>query len=326
MSVRFLFLAAAALLTLTIFAGCGPKDPASKPKEPAAAWADLWKEFSGEKAMEHVRAQVAFGPRPSGTATLEKARGHIAGTLRAAGWEVERQEFEHAVELGQGTIKYVNVIGRFPAAPGQPAVATTQRAIVCSHYDTKRMPEIQFVGANDAGSSTGALLELARVLATVPDLARQVELVFFDGEEAVVEFSPDPLVGPDGLVGSRHYATKLRSGGRARQFKFAVLWDMIGEKDIVLTIPSDTPRELSGGFITASEALGYRRHIGFHRSPILDDHVPLERIARIPSIDLIDLDYPHWHSVGDSLDKLSPDSIKIVAQMTIWYLARELAK
>jgi len=312
-----------ALLACTLSA-CGPKSEQGKTL-PSAPTTNLWKEFSGERAMEDVRKQVEFGPRPSGTAALEKARGHITETLKAAGWDVERQEFDATPVLAEGGQKFVNLIARFSAGK-HPAPANTQKAIVGSHYDTKRMLAVKFVGANDGASSTGALLELARVLAKQPALAEQVELVFFDGEEAVVEFSPDPENGPDGLVGSRNYAHELRTSGRAAQFRFFILLDMIGEKDVQLTIPPGCPQELTEGIYAAGDALGLRQHLGFHEGQILDDHVPMQVIARIPSIDLIDLKYEPWHTAGDTLDKLSPASLEAIGRMTVWLLSRDLAK
>ena len=293
---------------------------ASPSKEPT-----LWKEFSGEKALEHVAALVAIGPRPSGTSSLEKARQQITDALKAAGWTVERQEFEATPIPGKGALKFVNLIGRFPATPGGEASKDTQRAIVASHYDTKRMLGVSFVGANDGGSSTGALMELARVAAKQPQFATRLELVFFDGEEAIENFG-DPVTGTDGLVGSRHYAIALRDSGRAKQFRAAILWDMIGDKDLKLTLPSDSPPQLAGGIITASEQLGLRKHIGYFGQPILDDHVPLAKIARIPAMDMIDFDYAPWHTSGDTLDKLSAESLRTVGQLTLWYLEREFAQ
>lgn len=286
---------------------------------------ELWTEFSGEKAFDHVRAQVALGQRPSGSGAIENARIHITDTLKSAGWQVERQEFDETPVPGKGVLKFVNLIARFSATAAQPVPANTQRAIVCSHYDTKRMSGINFVGANDGASSTGALLELARVLATAPQFAEHIELVFFDGEEAVEKFS-DPLEGPDGLVGSRYYARTLRASGRAKQFQFAILWDMIGDKNLTITLPNDTPQQLSSALFAASEKLGTRKHLGNYSDPILDDHIPLQIIARIPAMDIIDFDYTQWHTSGDTLDKLSPDSLRIIGQMTLLMLTQELGK
>jgi hypothetical protein len=285
----------------------------------------LWEQFSGRNAFDEVARQVSFGPRPSGSPELEKARGHITNTLKKHGWDVERQEFDHTPVPGRGSIRFVNLIARFSAKGAHPAPHDTQRAIIGSHYDTKLMSGISFVGANDGGSSTGALLELARVLATAPVLAERVELVFFDGEEALVQFG-SAEEGPDGLVGSRHYARSLREGNRAAQFRFAIVWDMIGDKDLNVTLPRDTPPALAGGLFTASEALGVRDKFGYFNGPILDDHAPLQVIAGITAMDIIDFDYLPWHTSGDTLDQLSAASLETVGRATIWLLVRELAK
>ncbi|MEO6785497.1 MAG: M28 family peptidase, partial [Chthoniobacteraceae bacterium] len=214
-------------------AGCssGKKSESAPPIEIPAK---LWEQFSGEKAMREVERQVGFGPHPTGSAAIVQARDHIITTLKAHGWDVERQEFDLEPVPGKGSLHFVNIIARFSKSGRSPAPRDTQRAIIGSHYDTKRMSGIRFVGANDGGSSTGALLEMARVLALAPDLAARVELVFFDGEEAVEQFGPAET-GPDGLVGSRHYAHVLRESGRAAQFRFAIVWDMIGDADLDVT-------------------------------------------------------------------------------------------
>lgn len=317
-------LAAAIAVTLAVCTGCSPK-----PKNEATAGINippqLWEQFSGEKAFEEVSRQVAFGPRPSGSAALEKARAHIADTLKSHGWEVERQEFDATPVANRGSIHFVNIIARFSPANTRPAPRETQRVIIGSHYDTKRMDSASFVGANDGASSTGALLELARVLSTAPALAERIELVFFDGEEAIENFG-SAETGPDGLVGSRHYARSLRENGRAAQFRFAIVWDMIGDKDLTVTLPRDTPAELAGGLLAGAEALGARGNFGYFQGPVLDDHVPLQVIARIPAMDIIDFDYAPWHTSGDTLDKLSPASLQTIGRVTLWLLARELAK
>ena len=324
MSARLVPLLVAACLGAFCLTGCD-RSPQPAATSQTAIVPTLWKEFSGEKAFAHVRAQVEVGPRPSGTAPLETARGLITQALTEAGWEVERQEFDAAPVPGQAPIRFVNLLARFSTQKGTAPKRDTQKVILGSHYDTKRMPEIRFVGANDAGSSTGALLELARVAAKSPAFAEQLELVFFDGEEAVKEFA-DPDTGPDGLVGSRHYAIDVRRSGRAKQFRFAIIWDMIGEKNVRLTMPSDSPRELAAGIIAAAEALQLQSVIGFHSTSILDDHVPLARLAKIPALDMIDMDYRPWHTAADTLDQLSPESLQKIGQITLWFLERALTK
>ena len=163
-------------------------------------------------------------------------------------------------------------------------------------------------------------MELARVLALDPALAAKVELVFFDGEEAVQNFSDT-----DGLYGSRYYATSLGSSGRIGQFKFAILWDMIGDKDLTITLPPDSPKELTKGIFEAAETLHVRDHFTFLSRDITDDHVPLQS-RHIPSIDLIDFDYYPWHTADDTLDKLSPTSLQTIGSVTLLYLKRALSK
>ncbi len=281
----------------------------------AAGPAEIWKEFSGEKALDEVRRQVELGPRPSGSPALEKARGLIESSLKQFGWQVERQTFTDATP--RGPVTFTNLIARY-LPPGLATAPTqTQRAIVCSHYDTKRFSTIQFLGANDAGSSTGALLELARVLSLAPALAVQVELVFFDGEEAIVQFTAPDDPQPDGLYGSRHYARALRDTGRSRQFKFGILWDMIGDRDFGITLPPDSPQELTRDLLADAEALGLRDKFGYLDRSVLDDHVPLGTVARIPTIDLIDFDYLYWHTADDTLDRLGPEGLRHTGAVTL---------
>ncbi len=341
-------LASAVLLTATsLFSGCKPAapEPAAEapaeavaepaapdsrpgtppPKKPAAAPvklpplaegpAEIWKEFSGAKALESVARQIEIGPRPFGSPAIEKARALIEAALKANGWEVERESFTD--ETPRGPITFVNLIGRYLPPKLKNAPTHTQRAIVCSHYDTKRFSTIAFLGANDAGSSTGALIELSRVLSLAPALAIQVELVFFDGEEALVQFTAPDDPKPDGLYGSRYYARTLRESGRARQFKFGILWDMIGDKDFGITLPPDSPQQLTREILADADALGIREKFGYLDRALLDDHVPLNSVAQIPTIDLIDFDYLYWHTADDTLERLGPEGLQHVGAVTL---------
>ena len=294
-----------------------PTKPAAKTAAPGPA--EIWKEFSGERAFEEARKQIEIGPRPSGTPEIDKARSLIEDGLRRNGWEVERQIFTD--ETPRGPVKFVNLIGRFSPAGKSPAPRDTQRAIVCSHYDTKRFSTIRFLGASDGASSTGALIELARVLALDPALAAKIELVFFDGEEAYVQYTDT-----DGLYGSRYYASKLRESGRSAQFKFAILWDMIGDRDLTITLSSDSPPDLTRDILASADALGLRPNFGMYERQIYDDHVPLTRTARIPAIDLIDFDYPAWHTADDNLEHIAPESLQKVGAVTLHHLRRALGK
>src|SRR5438876_7689417 len=193
----------------------------------------VWEEFSGEKAFAHVQRLVDFGPRPAGSKALEKSRDYIEDQLRRSGWQVTRQAFSD--DTPRGKIQFVNLIAQFS---GQ-GKAASPLFLLCSHYDTKMFEAIRFVGANDGGSSTGLLLELARVIGQHPNLARKIELVFFDGEEAVEQFSQT-----DGLYGSRYFARQLQSGG-AKQFRGGLLFDMVGDRSLGITLPANSPVEIA---------------------------------------------------------------------------------
>jgi Zn-dependent M28 family amino/carboxypeptidase len=162
-------------------------------------------------------------------------------------------------------------------------------------------------------------MELARVLALDPALARRVELVFFDGEEAVVQYSQENGVLTDGLYGSRHYAKDLAATGRNKQFHAGVLWDMIGNSKLNITLSPDSPAQLMQEIFAAADQLQLRGAFSISDRTILDDHSPLNDV-KVPVIDLIGFDYPYWHTADDILDKLSPQSLQTVGAVTLRWL------
>ena len=273
----------------------------------------IWNDFSGEKAFAHVQQLVALGPRPAGSDSIEKSRTYIGNELRRAGWLIERQEF--ADDTPRGLVRFVNLIARFSSSEKTAA----PMFLLCSHYDTKLFDTFRFVGANDGGSSTGLLLEMARVLSRYPKLASKVQLAFFDGEEAFETFSER-----DGLYGSRHFAKQLTPTG-GKQFRGGILFDMVGDRDLNVTLPPDSPAEMSRDVFTSAEALHLRNHFTYFDASVTDDHTPLND-AGIPVIDLIDFDYPPWHTAEDTLDKISPDSLRIVGSVALYYLANYALK
>jgi glutaminyl-peptide cyclotransferase len=272
--------------------------------------APLWENFSGEKAFAHVQHLVDLGPRPAGSEALEKSRLYIIEQLKSAGWTVTRSEFSDQTPRGKMT--FVNLIARFGANEKKEAA----QFLLCSHYDTKTFETIRFVGANDGGSSTGLLVEMARVLAMSPALAAKIELVFFDGEEAFENFT-----ATDGLYGSRHFAEELRDSGQAKSVRGGILFDMIGDKSLDVTLPPDSPVDLTRNIFGAADALGQRAHFTYLGGAMTDDHTPLNEIG-IPVIDLIDFDFPPWHTAGDTLDKISAASLEIVGRVALYDLVQ----
>ncbi len=268
-----------------------------------------WLEFSGEKALAHVQALVDLGPRPAGSAALKESRNYIKEKLEAEGWQVELQTFVDDTPLGK--IAFMNLIARRPNELERGPLF-----LLCSHYDTKTFDDFKFVGADDGGSSTGALLEMARVLNLHPELAARIELVFFDGEEAFDRFS-----ATDGLYGSRHFAAELKKKGSVKRYRGAILWDMIGDKNLAITLSPDSPAQLTQDIFAAATALNARNHFTYANTDLLDDHNPLNRIG-IPAIDLIDFDYPPWHTAEDTMDKISAESLQTIGAVTAYYLAK----
>ena len=272
--------------------------------------APLWENFSGEKAFTHVQHLVDLGPRPAGSEALEKSRLYIIEQLKSAGWTVTRSEFSD--QTPRGKITFVNLIARFGIKEKNEAA----QFFLCSHYDTKSFDTIRFVGADDGGSSTGLLIEMARVLAMSPALAAKIELLFFDGEEAFENFTTT-----DGLYGSRHFAEELRDSGKAKSVRGGILFDMVGDKSLDVTLPSDSPADLTRNIFAAADALGQRAHFTYLGGGMTDDHTPLNQIG-IPVIDLIDFDFPPWHTAGDTLDKISAESLEIVGRVALYDLVQ----
>jgi hypothetical protein len=270
-----------------------------------AAQTKIWEELSGEKALAHVQRLVDFGPRPSGSEAIEKSRHYIEDQLRRAGWQVTRQAFTD--DTPRGKVEFVNLIAQFPAQGH-----ATPLFLLCSHYDTKMFDAIKFVGANDGGSSTGLLLELARVIGQHPDLAAKIQLVFFDGEEAYDHFSET-----DGLYGSRYFAKHIGSAG---QFRGGILFDMVGDRSLDVTLPADSPPEMARDIFAAAEALKLRSYFTYLDREMIDDHSPLNAVG-IPTIDVIDFDYSWWHTAGDTIDKISAKSLQIVGSVALYYLS-----
>ena len=276
-------------------------------QQSGASEAKIWQEFSGEKALANVQRLVDLGPHPAGSDAIGKARDYIEAQLRQSGWQVIRQAFTD--DTSRGKIHFVNLIARF-AGDGTQAPSF----LLCSHYDTKLFDTIRFVGANDGGSSTGLLLELARVLGQHPNLARKVELAFFDGEEAFENFS-----ATDGLYGSRYFARQLQ-GDDAKKIRGGILFDMIGDRSLDITLPPDSPSLLAQDVFAAAEALKLRKYFSYLDRNLIDDHAPLNAIG-IPTIDIIDFNYPSWHTAGDTMDKISAQSLQVVGSVALYYLA-----
>jgi Zn-dependent M28 family amino/carboxypeptidase len=263
-------------------------------------------DFSGVSALEFTRKVVDLGPRPPGSPAIRKLQQMILQQARLRGAAVEEDDFTASTPIGPVTMK--NIIARFRGSSGRAVVIT-------GHYDSKRMPEIRFVGANDGGASTGFLLEMARALAG-RKLADDVWLVWFDGEEAFGEWS-----ATNGVYGSRHLAARWARDGTLKRVKALINVDMIGDRDLGILAEQYSSPALRKLVWRVAGELGYGRHFLDTPAAVEDDHVPFVHQG-VPALNLIDFDYPPWHTAGDTMDKLSANSFTVVGQVLLETIRR----
>ncbi len=256
----------------------------------------------GSRAMEYVRQVVEFGPRPSGSEANKRQQQFILEKLRALDCEVIEDDFVASTPIGELEMK--NIIAKFSGK-------TDRVSVVSGHYDTLARPEMpNFVGANDAGSSTGLLLALAEDLSG-EELRDSVWIVFFDGEESTVAWQ-----GDDHTYGSRRLAEQWAAGPEKQRIRALINVDMIGDADLRLVYEGNSTPWLRDLVWDVATELGYSAHFPFGEGGYIeDDHVPfLER--GFSAVDLIDFQYGmmnrHWHTEQDTLDKLSPQSLGVV--------------
>ena len=281
--------------------------------------------FRGDRAYAHVKNLVALGPRPSGSKALEQARRYILerlpgdrATLKRAsvglaGREPAAREDTWTADTPAGKVRMTNIVYDLPGE-------SEDTIIIGGHYDTKRFKEFEFVGANDGGSSAAVLLELARVLSDAGPRRFGYRIVFFDGEEAVCrDWDECSKPGaPDNTYGSRHYVGRLRARGQLKHVRALILLDMVGYERLELGRDTmSTPWLVDIIWKTAKE-IGYGKYFVDRAEAVGgDDHEPFLR-AGVPAADLIQLSsYPHWHTAADTLDKISPSSLKAVGDVVL---------
>jgi Zn-dependent M28 family amino/carboxypeptidase len=273
--------------------------------------------FDGRRAYEDIRQLVAIGPRVAGTPGAQAAREYIRKQLQAVGVTVEEQPFEATTPLGR--VKMVNLRATLPAAQGRGATGSGTRPgarlVIGGHYDTKLFKDFTFVGANDGGSSAAFLIELGRALKSRQN-AQPIELLFLDGEEAVVDWQ-----GQDHTYGSRYYVEAARTAGTLRDITAFILVDMIGDRDLVIKRESHSTPYLTDAIWNAARRLNRREFIA-EATPIEDDHLEF-LAANVPAVDIIDLEYytksgeMAWHSPHDTLENVAAESLQAVGDVLI---------
>jgi Zn-dependent M28 family amino/carboxypeptidase len=259
--------------------------------------------FDGSRAYADVQTQVAFGPRIPGTEGHAQIRGWIRSELETAGWVVEIQQTER-----MGHPIYNIIAKRNADAP---------QIILGAHYDTRMyadqdstpgMQAMPVPGANDGASGVAVLLELARSL---PADTEPVWLVFFDTEDN------GHIEGWDWILGSRAFAEEIVVHPRA-----VVIVDMIGDADLNIYLEKNSNAAIRAEIWSTAESLGYAdKFINQEKFSMLDDHTPFLE-AGIPAVDLIDFDYPYWHTTQDTPDKVSAESLHVVGDTLLHWIMK----
>lgn len=297
-------------LSLTTFAQNKP----IKSDEPIKENPSSTPHFDSSKAFEQVRKQVAFGPHWAGSSAIKEVRSYLISELNSYGLEVKQDKFQ--AQTPNPKFPKVEMTNLTAVIPGQKEGII----IISSHYDTKWFPDEKFLGANDGCSSTGLLLELARVLAkSKPEYT--IWLTFFDGEEAMnIEWQ-----GTDHTYGSDHLANSLRAEAKTKQIKAMILLDMIGDSDLNIFRDGNSTGWLKDIIWNTAAELKYNKAFLNEPYDIEDDHIPFLK-AGIASVDIIDFDYgpdnEFWHTDQDTLDKLSPESLKAVGESVLHSLPK----
>jgi glutaminyl-peptide cyclotransferase len=262
--------------------------------------------FNASRAMEYVKEIVAFGPRPLGSEGHKKTENYILAHLK--GDDVERDDFE--ITPTEGRFPVHNIIAKFPGTKDGIIV-------IASHYDTNwPLRNVNYVGANDGGSSSALLLEIANQLRGKKRDGYSVWLLWDDAEESMKL----PWDDPESLYGVRHLADKWKSDGTLKKMKAFLLEDMIGDADLNIERDMNSTPWLEDLIGQAATRVGYQSHFFGREIGVTDDHLPFAQ-GGVPSADFIDLDYGYnnvfHHTTQDTLDKLSPKSLAIVGTVTL---------
>ncbi len=262
-------------------------------------------QFDGEGAYQYAKQQVEFGPRTPGSDAHQNTVDWIMSELDKTGWKTEIQ----TDQINDYQIKNI-VAYRGEKNNDAPWI------ILAAHYDSRFFadrdpnPENQLLpvpGANDGASGVAVLLELARVLPL--DLEKNVWMVFFDAEDQ------GQIDNWDWILGSRSFVNSLRGSP-----DYVILLDMIGDADLNIYFERNSSDELQQEVWEIASELGYSEFfIPEYKYSILDDHIPFVEKG-ITAIDIIDFDYPYWHTIQDTIDKVSAESLEAIGRTIFHWL------
>ena len=265
--------------------------------------------FDGNRALQYLKDIVAFGPRPVGSSNHKKVEDYIIFHLK--GDTVEEDSF--TADTPEGKFPARNLVAKFPGTKDGIIV-------IASHYDTNYpLRKTSFVGANDGGSSSALLLEIANQLRGKQHDGYSVWLVWDDAEESIKPDTEIPF-DSDSLYGIRHLAEKWQADGTLKKIKVFLLADMVGDADLNIDRELNSTPWLQSVIYEAATRLGYQSHFFARSLPMSDDHIPFQKLG-VPCVDLIDFTYGYnnvfWHTTQDTVDKLNPKSLEIVGTVIL---------
>lgn len=263
--------------------------------------------FKADRAFEDLKSILSLGPRPSASVGMDAQRTYLKRELGKVGLTIREQAFD--AETPIGTVRMVNLVAIVEGT--DPRIL-----IIGNHYDTKMFDTFTFLGANDGGSTTAWMLEMARVLGP-KRMGLTIWLCWFDGEEAIVDWTQT-----DSLYGSRAFVKELQNSNQARQVAGMINVDMIGDCYLGIQKDRGAPGWLQDTIWAKAQELNYGKHFLATSQSIDDDHMPF-RTAGIASMDIIDFRYggsivDHartWHTAEDTLDKVCPGSLQAVGDV-----------
>ena len=263
--------------------------------------------INGQNVMQHIKNIVSYGPHPAGSDAQKKVAQYLVQQMSSLGLKVHTHPFRPITP--QGRLEMQNIWGVIKG--DQESVI-----ILASHYDSKYFENFSFIGANDSGSSSGLLLELARILSNNNPTNHSLWIVFFDGEESLHEWTRI-----DSLYGSREFVKTLKRKGNLEKISTLILLDMVGDKNLQLFQDLNSSKWLNRIIWNKASQMGHGK-IFVKRGNVAaeDDHLPFAREG-VPVVDVINLNYKYWHRKEDTLDKLSTHNLTAVGNVILSSLA-----
>ena len=281
--------------------------------------------FSGDRAMANLEAICDLGPRPSGSAAMDRQRAILAEHFRAAGATVSGQAFQIRDRRTGKPVHFENLLVSWH--PDR-----TDRVLLAAHYDTRPFPDNDpvnpkgvFLGANDGASGVAVLMELAAAMPALPG-PFGVDFVLFDGEEYV--FAPRDPYFLGSTFFARQYAADHKAGRLPHAYRCGVLLDMVGDRDLEIwqeqhSVDWPDTRPVVDSIWDVARRLEVRQFVPRPKHAVQDDHLPLRMIAGIPTCDIIDFDYPQWHTTADAPDACSAESLDAVGRVMLAWLREQ---